>query len=296
MRYRITHTTHYRYSAPVRLQPHVIKLCPRSDGAQWLNQFEVAISPEPSQQHYFLDTCGNTSLQVTFQSPLEEWTLKTISEITTLRENPFDYLSEPWAVQLPIDYPSRLAAQLRPYWEPPMGIGVDDAASPTVLALAQEIQQAVKDNVGFFLTRLAQQIPARCEYQQRQEGMPHPAAVTWQQQSGTCRDFTVLFIAVCRAVGLAARFVSGYQEGDLESDAPHDLHAWAEVYIPGGGWRGFDPTLGLAVADRHIAIAAATTPQAAAPVIGKLRRTTETELYSPLNTTLESRILIEALD
>lgn len=295
MRYRITHTTHYRYSTPVRLQPHIIKLCPRSDGSQWLNHFEASLSPEPTQQHYCLDVCGNTSLQVTFQAPLEHWSIKTISEVTTQRENPFDYLSEPWAVELPIDYPSRLASQLRPYWKPPMGIGVDDAASPTVLALAQELQQAVKGNVGYFLTRLTQQIPARCEYQQRQEGMPHPAAVTWQQKLGSCRDFTVLFIAVCRAVGLAARFVSGYQEGDLESDAPNDLHAWAEVYIPGGGWRGFDPTLGLAVADRHIAIAAATTPQEAAPVIGKLRRTTETELYNPLSTSLDSHIHIEAL-
>ena len=95
-----------------------------------------------------------------------------------------------------------------------------------------------------------------------------------------------MFVAVCRAVGLAARFVSGYQEGDLESDQPNDLHAWAEVYIPGGGWRGFDPTLGLAVGDRHVAIAAAADPKQAAPVSGTLRSASQAK------TLLESKILL----
>ena len=90
-------------------------------------------------------------------------------------------------------------------------------------------------------------------------------------------------MAVCRAVGLAARFVSGYQEGDL-AQASHDLHAWAEVYVPGGGWRGFDPTLGLAVSDRHVAISAAVDPQQAAPVSGTLQPAQQVE------TNLETQI------
>jgi transglutaminase-like putative cysteine protease len=84
---------------------------------------------------------------------------------------------------------------------------------------------------------------------------------------GSCRDFTVLFMEACRAVGLAARFVSGYEEGD-STVLERDLHAWAEVYIPGGGWRGFDPTHGLAVADRHVALVASAFPQFTAPVTG----------------------------
>jgi transglutaminase-like putative cysteine protease len=80
----------------------------------------------------------------------------------------------------------------------------------------------------------------------------------------------VLFIDICRAVGLAARFVSGYQEGDADQDRRY-LHAWAEVYIPGAGWRGFDPTQGMAVADRHVAVAAAADPQFASPVMATYR-------------------------
>ncbi len=144
-------------------------------------------------------------------------------------------------------------------------------------------------NHAYFLTRLTQLIPEKCVYQQRLEGMPYPAAVTLSKQTGTCRDFTVLFMAVCRAVGLAARFVSGYQEGDLENTS-HDLHAWAEVYVPGGGWRGFDPTLGLAVSNRHVAIAAAANPKDAAPVSGTLQSGQQAE------TTLESNIKLEAIN
>ena len=288
MRYRITHTTHYRYSSPVQLRPHILRLCPRSDGAQWLQKFEVSLSPEPIQQRYFLDENGTTCLHIAFDSPVDSWQVQTVSEVQTTRDNPFDYLMEPWAVQLPVDYPSSLALQLRPYWELPPGGGLDDAIAPEVMAIAQALMAEVDGNTGYFLTQLAQLIPQKCVYQQRLTGMPQPAAVTLNKQSGTCRDFTVLFVAVCRAVGLAARFVSGYQEGDLEQNA-HDLHAWAEVYIPGGGWRGFDPTLGLAVSDRHVAITAAADPKQAAPVSGTLQPGQQVE------TTLSSDIHLEAI-
>jgi len=230
-----------------------------------------------------LDANGHICQKVSFDQPLETLEIHTESVVTTTRDNPFDYLAEPWAIAFPIDYPSSLAMQLRPYWEPPIGWGVNDAIAPEVVALAHDLLQATNQNVGLFLTQLTQLIPQQCSYQQRLEGMPYPAAVTLAKQVGTCRDFTVLFMAVCRAVGLAARFVSGYQEGDL-AQASHDLHAWAEVYVPGGGWRGFDPTLGLAVSDRHVAISAAVDPQQAAPVSGTLQPAQQVE------TNLETQI------
>lgn len=290
MRYRITHSTHYTYSRAVHLRPHTLRLCPRSDGAQWLQSFDISLTPTPTQQTYFLDIHGNTCLKVSFESPLSSLHIQTTSEVTTHRPNPFDYLSENWAVQFPIDYPSSLAALLRPYWEPPVGQGFDNAMAPAVLKLAQQLKQEAQHNVGDFLTQLTQHIPQHLHYQQRLQGEPYAPAVTLAEGTGTCRDFALLFITICRAVGLAARFVSGYQEGDLDATADnqstHDLHAWAEVYIPGGGWRGFDPTLGLAVADRHIAIAAATIPKQAAPVSGTLKTA------APVETKLDSHIQI----
>ena len=91
-------------------------------------------------------------------------------------------------------------------------------------------------------------------------------------RTGACRDLTVLFMECCRSLGLAARFVSGYQEGDKGTDRRY-MHAWAEVYLPGGGWRGFDPTHGIAVTDRHVAVASGPTPATAAPISGTFRGT-----------------------
>ena len=104
---------------------------------------------------------------------------------------------------------------------------------------------------------------------------PHGAALspeaTWGERTGACRDLAPLFNEVCRLVGLPARFVSGYGYSDF-LDERH-LHAWSEVYLPGAGWRGFDPTIGLAVADRHIAVAAARDPEDTAPTSGTYRGT-----------------------
>lgn len=286
MRYKVIHKTHYQYTQPVQLRPHTLRLCPRNDGIQWLSAFDIAISPEPTKQQYWLDANGNTCLQMAFGSAIESLKITTTSEVHTTRENPFDYLVEPWALELPMDYPSAKALQLKPYLEWPSGWGIDEATAPQVLDIACQLKREHRNNVGYFLTGLAQLIPQQCTYQQRLEGDPYPPAVTLAKRSGTCRDYTVLFMAVCRAVGLAARFVSGYQEGDLDGDVPHDLHAWAEVYVPGGGWRGFDPTLGLAVGDRHIALAAAIDPKQAAPVTGTFQPGSKAE------TTLESRISI----
>ena len=287
--YRITHKTHYQYSAPVVIQPQILRLCPRSDGAQWLRNYQLEISANSARLSYLLDEQGNTCAQATFKEPLTEWHFTAISDVETTRSNPFDYLSEPWAVRSPIDYPASLSATLAPYLQTTVG---ESAIAPTVTEFAQSLLHEVSGHIGYFLMQLTQRIPELCSYQQRLEGDPYPPAITLSKKSGTCRDYTVLFIAACRTVGLAARFVSGYQEGDLETTT-HDLHAWAEVYIPGGGWRGFDPTLGLAVGDTHIAIAAAARHWQAAPVSGSIKAKQPAE--KPIETQLSSDITIEKL-
>jgi transglutaminase-like putative cysteine protease len=266
MRYCIRHSTHYTYSQPVFLQHHVLRLSPRSDGTQTLHQLEVKVEPEPQLQSPVTDLDGNATIGLWFaNAPTTHLRIETRAEVATHCTNPFGYFTPGWASQLPIDYPSSLAASLRPY--------LDSQALPltaNVVEFAQGLLHEVENRIGDFLLALTQRIYGDCTYMTRHEGAPFPAGLTWQTKQGSCRDFVVLFMAACRAVGLAARFVSGYQEGDPDQDA-HDLHAWAEVYIPGGGWRGFDPTHGLAVSDRHVAIAAAPHPSQAAPVTGALR-------------------------
>jgi transglutaminase-like putative cysteine protease len=111
-----------------------------------------------------------------------------------------------------------------------------------------------------------------CEVTIREESEPQAPGMILAQRYGACRDLAVLFMDACRALGLGARFVSGYQEGDPDQEGRR-LHAWAEVYIPGGGWRGYDPTHGPAVADRHVAVAAGMHPTFAAPITGTFRGT-----------------------
>jgi transglutaminase-like putative cysteine protease len=120
-----------------------------------------------------------------------------------------------------------------------------------------------------FLSALSRRIAERCRPAIRLQGDPQPPAFTLREGTGACRDLSVLFIDACRAVGLAARFVSGYYGGPSAADRRY-LHAWAEVFLPGAGWRGFDPLQGLAVADRHVAVAAGAQPRDAAPITGTL--------------------------
>lgn len=286
MRYRIHHRTVYQYSQPVTLRPHTLRLRPRSDSTQSLQHFQLKISPEPAQISPILELEGNDTLAVWFHaSQTQELCIETWSEVETHRTNPFDYLVEPWAVHFPIDYPISLRTCLQPYLNHPLYPPID----PGVSQLAQSILHKVDGNIGYFTTQLNQHIYESCEYRVRESGPPFPAGITWSQKLGSCRDFAILFMAVCRTIGLAARFVSGYQEGDL-TIPEGELHAWVEVYLPGGGWRGFDPTHGLAVADRHIALVAAAHPNQAAPITGTLQ---EGGLATAIP---ETHISIEALD
>ena len=170
-----------------------------------------------------------------------------------------------------------------------MPIHVDPA-----LELAEQLREASRGEVIPFLARLTETIAKRFKVIHRETGGPWAPATTIEQRHGACRDLAVLWIDICRAVGLAARFVSGYELGDVNQDKRH-LHAWAEVYLPDAGWRGFDPTNGLAVADRHVAVAAAVEPPQAAPVAATYRGTNvEASLYAEVMIQTDSAVAIAA--
>jgi transglutaminase-like putative cysteine protease len=211
-----------------------------------------------------IDLDGNNITKLWFTNPTEGLNIQIMAKVETYRANPFNYLLEPLAITLPFDYPSFLLKQLQPYLQPYSFIS-DSAA----LELAQTILQETNNNTLDFLFALNQRIYESCQYITRETGEPWQAGITWRKQQGSCRDLTVLFMEACRSIGLAARFVSGYQEGDPEQ-VERDLHAWVEVYLPGGGWRGYDPTHGLAVSDRHISLAASAIPSYTAPVFGSV--------------------------
>jgi transglutaminase-like putative cysteine protease len=265
--YQISHSITYTYDRPVTLSPHVIRLRPRSDIIQQLHQFSLSVTPMPRSLSENVDLDGNVISKIWFsEDETTRLSIQMICQVTTHCTNPFNYLLEPWATELPIDYPTSLSQQLQPYLSGQFSAGLD----PIAIQLAQEIWQQTSGNTLSFLSELNQRIYHHCNYAIRETGAPFPPGITWTKQIGSCRDVAVLFMEVCRAIGLATRFVSGYQEGDVDSSERH-LHAWAEVYLPGGGWRGYDPTHGLAVADGHVALVSSPFAQQTTPVVGTLK-------------------------
>ena len=291
MLYHISHKTIYTYNQPVFLKPHLLRLRPRCDGWQKLLDFSLSVEPQPTGISQTIDLDGNSTIQVWFTQPTEQLIVEVKSAIATYVSNPFNYLFEPWALKLPIDYPRSVLTQLHPYLQP-YGMTFDGL----VVQLAQEIAHEVNGEIWPFLDTLNERIYKNCQYVIRETGKPLPAGLTWNLKTGSCRDFSVLFMEACRAVGLGARFVSGYQEGDLDKEQ-RDLHAWAEVYVPGGGWRGYDPTHGLAIGDRHIALVASAMPAHAAPIVGKTAITRSViETGNPLKSQMEAHVLIQRED
>jgi transglutaminase-like putative cysteine protease len=197
--------------------------------------------------------------------------------VETHRTNPFDFLLPADAVLLPPAYPAAGRRGLAGYLD-----GGDTA--PAVRAAADAMLARSEGRTVPFLMELTRWIGASHEKIVRLEGPPLAPAETLAAGAGSCRDLAVLFNEMCRTVGLAARFVSGYHEREAP-DGQRYLHAWSEVYLPGAGWRGFDPAEGLAVADRHVVLATGLQPPAAAPTDGTFRG-------NGASSTLESQIVI----
>jgi transglutaminase-like putative cysteine protease len=249
MRISVVHSTEYRYDAPVFQEPHTFRLRPRSDASQNLLRYSIEISPTPAGRSWCLDQDGNVVLEAWFHEPMEKLSVVSSFEVETTRENPFDFLArggEP-------------ASALQPY------LAGDVEAAVTEFARSIEGGDTLS-----FLWQLNGVLFQQFAHTIREDGPAEEAGTTLAARSGSCRDLSVLFCAACRSRGIPARFVSGY-EREAAYQAPSHMHAWAEVYLPGGGWRGYDPTAGVAVSTTHVALAAAADPREAAPIGGTYR-------------------------
>jgi transglutaminase-like putative cysteine protease len=268
MRFRIQHSLHYRYERPVFLEPHTLRLTPRQDPAQRLLAMELSVSPAASGRSESLDADGNSSVLLWFDDLRQDLELTVAMEVETLRVNPFDWiLSSPADARLPLTYPAATALSLQPF------LASEQPVAGEVAAWAEEQAAAVGHDTTALLMALADTIHHGFHHVGRPEGDPLQPAETLAGRSGACRDTAMLYVAACRSLGLAARFVSGYSMHHPPEVSEHELHAWAEVYVPGGGWRAYDPSLGLAVADGHVVLATAPDHRQAAPVSGTYRGT-----------------------
>jgi len=261
VRIAVTHRAVYRYSAAVYLEPHTFRLCPRQDGSQRVLHHGLEIAPAPAGRTQCLDQDGNVVVEAWFDRPVEALSVESTFAVETLREDPFDFLLRAGIGGLPLSYPAPLGDALGPYLREPAGAAREFAAA---------LASAAGSGTLEFLRALNRRLAEEFRYVARDTGAPNPAEITLGTREGSCRDLAVLFCEAARAMGIAARFVSGYQcatglQGKI------DMHAWAEVYLDGGGWRGYDPSAGLAVGTSHIAVAAGADPRLAAPFTGTYR-------------------------
>jgi len=270
MKISVTHQTVYRYDTQVWLEPHTLRLRPRADGAQQLLTYDLVLDPKPAGMTTALEQEGNVVAEAWFQSFAHKLVIVNRFEAETFRRNPFDFVvTDPDVLSVPVRTRLRQSSLLAPYR--------DQSVPAAVSAMALDIAAQAGGNTLNYLSTLCRRLFDDYVQVTRPEGPPFPSEVTLDKRAGSCRDLAVLFCDACRAVGLPARFVSGYEVEAAEHHEP-TMHAWSEVYLPGGGWRGYDPSRGLAVSESHVALAAALNPADAAPVSGSFRGNARSEI------------------
>ena len=261
MLFDVVHVTTYRYDRPVGLGPHIVRQTPRTDASQRLLAFGCSVTPQPVLQSGTLDAEGNLVTRLWFDCTTSVLQITCSSRTETRLSNPFDYLIDAEATGLPVRYGPDDAQVLATC------LGSGTPASSVSQLAAQLAGQAGQHSLEF-LAALNRYLYHEIKREIRHRGAPQEPAYTLLRRAGACRDLAVLFIAVCRCQGIAARFVSGYQAHAENPSGRRHLHAWVEVYIPGGGWRGYDPSHGTAVTDDHVAVAASCNSNGTMPVCG----------------------------
>jgi transglutaminase-like putative cysteine protease len=251
--FRVQHESLYRYDVPVQLGAHTLRLTPRV-GAGRLISREIVIEPVPVERGEASDAFDNLVTRLVFGGSTQSLRVESRFALDTLMPPALAPLAE----RLPLTRPGD--ASLDVY----LGGGVH----PSVEQFARDIALDVQGEPLAFLDRLTRTLHERIHRHVRPSGSAREAHETLALGSGACRDLTVLFLAACRCQGLAGRFVSGYQAQAQTPDGQHHLHAWAEVFLPGAGFRGWDPMHGVRVGDGHVPLCAAPDQAATMPIEG----------------------------
>jgi transglutaminase-like putative cysteine protease len=262
MKLHIHHHTVYRYANRVSFGQHRLLVRPRDLPHIKLESFTLSISPE-HRLHWMRDLQENNVGLLDLVEPATELVVESEAFVTVGEDNPFDFLIAPEALDYPFMYDhetlsevaplmvanfprdvDRIREWLHPIWHPGRRLGTLD--------LLQQINKAIYREIN---------------YQRRERRGVQTPAETLELNSGSCRDFATLFMETCRYLGVAARFVSGYMY-HVEISGRMSMHGWAEVYLPGAGWIGFDPSWGILTAARYVPVAITRHPEHAPPISG----------------------------
>lgn len=269
----ILHKTTYEYERPIYLGPHMIRLRPTPHTRTPVLSYSLTVEPSDHTLHWQQDPIGNHLARVTFphQLPKLEVTVEMVLDMTAI--NPLDFFLEDFAANVPFAYPNRTHRDLFPLLE------ITETGSEFQTFLSQLPRPQGQSSLDW-ISEMNRQVQQHIGYTVRLEPGVQSCTETLQKGTGSCRDSAWLLIQAFRKFGYAARFVSGYlvqlKADDISSrdfNTPMRdltaLHAWAEVYLPGAGWVGLDPTSGLFAGEGHIPLACSSDPQSAAPIDGK---------------------------
>lgn len=267
----LTHRTEYRFDRLVSLAPHIIRLRPAPHTRTPVHRYALKIEPADHFINWQQDPFGNYLARVVFPKKTHKLAIEVdlVADLVTI--NPLDFFLEPYAEHTPFKYEPQLRKELAPYFEV-------QESGPKLTQWLSGIKRDKRHTVDF-LVELNQHLQGDIAYAIRMEPGVQSCEETLTKALGSCRDSGWLLVQILRHLGLAARFVSGYLvqlTADVKSlDGPSgpeqdftDLHAWAEVFVPGAGWIGLDPTSGLFAGEGHIPLACTPDPVSAAPVTG----------------------------
>ncbi len=280
IRVAIHHKTEYQFDRLTTLFPHVLRLRPAPHSRTKIHAYSLKVEPEGHFINWQQDPFGNYQARLVFPDQAEKLSIEVelIAEMTSI--NPFDFFVEDYAETIPFDYQGQLKRELEPYLEV-------TESGPLLLELAETVRAEIRHRqvsekpwqVNDFMVAINQQLQQMIGYGIRLEPGVQTCEETLALAKGSCRDSAWLLVQLFRHLGYAARFVSGYLvqlTADIKAlDGPSgpeadftDLHAWTEIYIPGAGWVGLDPTSGLLATEGHIPLACTPDPISAAPITG----------------------------
>jgi uncharacterized protein (DUF2126 family)/transglutaminase-like putative cysteine protease len=277
----LSHVTHYRYEKPISLGPQVVRLRPAAHCRTPILNYTLKITPENHFLNWQQDPQGNYQARLVFPEKTDEFKVEVELTADMATINPFDFFIEDAAKEFPFTYDAIMAHELKPYLElEPLG--------PNLRSLLAKIPRSKRNTIDF-LVDLNGLVHNEISYVVRMEPGVQTVEDSLRLKSGSCRDSAWLLVQACRQLGLAARFVSGYliqltaDEKPVDGGAAGpeqdftDLHAWAEVYLPGAGWVGLDATSGLLTGEGHIPLAATSDPETAAAISGAINEPDEVE-------------------
>ena len=271
IRVALHHRTTYNYDRPVTLGPQVVRLRPAPHSRTPILSYALNIVPAKHFINWQQDPQGNYLARLVFPEPTTQFSVEVNLTADMSVVNPFDFFLEPYAENFPFTYDDLLARELRPFLE-------TQPLTKELKAFIESVDVTPRLSV-FFLVDLNAKLQRLIRYTIRMEPGVQTPEQTLTLNSGSCRDTAWLLVQTLRHMGLAARFVSGYliqlKADEKSLDGPSgpeadftDLHAWTEVYLPGAGWVGLDPTSGLFAGEGHIPLAATPEPASAAPISG----------------------------